>query len=178
MPIYLSSEELEKLLATPTKLIEKTILYLFAFTGIRRQELINLNLEDIDLVNNLITIRQGKGKKDRLIPINHRLKKVLETHLKHRPAVNHNALIVGRYKGRISPCALNNTFHRNLSSTGIKKSGLSIHKLRHSFATLLLHSGVDLVTIQQLLGHQDLSTTQIYAHTNIDTLRKAVEQFN
>lgn len=178
VPIYLSNDELEKLLATPTKLVEKAVLYLFAFTGIRRQELVNLNLEDIDLENNLLTVRKGKGNKDRVIPINQRLKDVLQSYLIHRPKVEHNALIVGVYKGRMSPTAVHNIFQRNFTKSGIKKEGLSIHKLRHTFATLLLHNHVDLVTIQNLLGHQDLTTTQIYAHTNMDRLRYAVDVLN
>ena len=178
VPIYLSNDELERLLATPVKLSEKTALYIFAFTGIRRQELVNLNLEDIDLENNLLTVRNGKGKKDRVIPINQRLKDVLQSYLIHRPKVDHNALMVGLYKGKISTTALHNIFQRNLAKSGIRKEGLSIHKIRHSFATLLLHNHVELVTIQQLLGHQDLSTTQVYAHTNMDILRKAVNNFD
>lgn len=178
VPIYLSNDELERLLTAPAKLVEKTVLYLFAFTGIRRQELVNLNLEDIDLENNLLTVRKGKGNKDRVIPINQRLKDVLQSYLLHRPKVEHNALIVGVYKGRMSPTAVHNIFQRNLTKSGIKKEGLSIHKLRHTFATLLLHNHVDLVTIQNLLGHQDLTTTQIYAHTNMDRLRYAVDVLN
>lgn len=151
---------------------------MFAFTGIRRQELLNLDLEDVDFENNLLTVRQGKGKKDRGIPINQRLEEVLLEYLRHRPQVEYHALIVGRYKGRLSFTSVNNTFHRNLARAGITKPGLTIHKLRHTFATLLLHNNVDLVTVQQLLGHRDLTTTQIYAHTSMDSLRKAVEQFN
>lgn len=174
VPIYLSNEELETLLSVPNNIVEKAVLYLLAFTGIRRQELINLELDDVDLENNIITIRKGKGKKDRIIPVNLRLKEILINYLKHRPAVNHPAFIVGKYKGKISPTALNNIFHRNLTASKIKKAGLSIHKLRHTFATILLHNSVDLVTIQQLLGHQDLTTTQVYAHTNIETMRRAI----
>lgn len=178
VPVYLSNDEMERLLATPTKLVEKTVLYLFAFTGIRRQELVNLDLQHIDLENNLLTVRHGKGNKDRVIPINQRLKAVLQSYLIYRPQVDHPALIIGVYKGRISPTALNNIFQRNLAKSGIKREGLSIHKIRHTFATLLLHNHVDLVTIQNLLGHQDLTTTQIYAHTNMERLRYAVDVLN
>ncbi|MDP4182288.1 MAG: tyrosine-type recombinase/integrase [Bacillota bacterium] len=140
------------------------------------QELVNLNINDIDFENDILTVRQGKGKKDRIIPINIRLKEIIQKYLEFRPQVEHESLLVGPYKGRVSTTYLNNVFRRNVNKSGFKKEGLSIHKLRHTFATLLLHKNVDLVSIQQLLGHRDLTTTQVYAHSDMNLLRKAVAQ--
>lgn len=178
IPLYLTNEESERLLAAPTNILEKVVIYLFSYTGIRRQELINLELRDYDRDNNLLTVRKGKGKKDRIIPVNTRLKEVLEEYLRCRPDVTHGALIVGKYKGKISHSSLNFIFHKNLEKACITKPNMTIHKLRHTFATRLLNNNVDLVTIQELLGHADLTTTQVYAHTNMNNLKKAVDILN
>lgn len=123
MPIYLTNEELERFLAVSKKLTDKTVLHLFAFTGIRRQELINLTLEDVDLENRLITVRQGKGKKDRLIPINDRLHDLLSEYLKRWPPVENNAFIIGRCKQRVSKNYLQRLFHSSIEERGFIKKG-------------------------------------------------------
>ena len=181
---YLTLAEVETLLATvdlttPSGLRDRAILETFYSTGMRRSELIALNLDDIDHDRGLVIIRQGKGRKDRVVPIGKRALEWLDKYLADgRPALLRQAT------DALFPTSRGNRFHCvNLSSrvrsyldaAGIRRRG-SCHMLRHTAATLMLEGGADLRSIQTLLGHESLNTTQIYTHITIERLREVHEK--
>ena len=170
LPDYLSAEEIDRLfnfiVDSDVKLRDRTILEMLYSTGMRVSELCGLKLENIFLDDNYILI-MGKGKKERYIPIGKSLKEYLTKYLNH----SRNVIL----KKRVSSFVfVNQKFGKALSRMGIWKilksyliqSGInknvSPHTLRHSFATHLLQRGADLRVIQELLGHSDISTTQVY----------------
>jgi site-specific recombinase XerD len=178
IPVYFKDDELAQFLSAPTLRhpLDKAVIHLLINTGLRRQEIINLNLDDIDFAGSILKVSEGKGGKDRIIPINQMAEQALREYLKVRPEVEDNALFIGMRTSRIriGKTYLHNLFQRCLHESGIRKQGLTLHKLRHTFATQLLELGADLRTLQELLGHQELSTTQIYVHASRERLAKAV----
>jgi site-specific recombinase XerD len=182
IPIYLPVKDLNRLLSMPeihsrdNKLRDKLILELFAFTGIRRQELINLNYSNVDFANQTITVRCGKGQKDRIIPITEPLVTDLWDYLQFRLPLINEALIISSNGNRISVTALEQLFRRYVQLAGLSGKGYTIHKLRATYASLLLQNGCDLISIQQLLGHKDLNSTRVYSHTSVEHLKSAVQK--
>ncbi len=178
IPIYFRDDELARLLCAPRldHPLDQAIMTLIANTGLRRQEVINLQLHDVDINANLLKVRKGKGGKDRLIPLNKQAKQALAHYLTVRPVVEYSAFFIAMRHKRlpIGSAYLHRLFHDCLDQAGITRKGLTLHKLRHTFATRLLERGADLRTLQELLGHQDLSTTQIYAHASKERLSRAV----
>lgn len=182
LPRYFRPDELERLLSVPTMqhLLDKAVMYTFLNTGLRRQELINLTLSDVDTGAGLLYVRQGKGKKDRIVPLNTSVKTAIREYLTVRPDVTSDALFIGMRSKRvpIGRQYLQKLFRRCLHEAGINRPGLTIHGLRHTFATNLLEHGADLRTVQELLGHEDISTTQIYLHVSQQRLLDAVNRLD
>lgn len=176
MPVYLIDSELKRLLAAPdrTDPIGKrdyAILLTLGVTGVRLRELVGINVGSVDLESQSIKIF-GKGAKERIIPINQPARAALREYLAMRERVEPDQpLFLNRFGGRLSGRSVENIVKKYVRLAGIEKRNVSPHKLRHTFATLLHHHNVDLVEIKTLLGHQNLSTTQIYTHT---TDRKSV----
>lgn len=181
LPAVLTQDEVEQLLAsldttTPKGLKERAIIEVLYSTGMRRLELCNLALEDIALARLTVTIRQGKGGKDRVVPIGERaaywLKKYLNT---VRPTLVINerdsAVFLTEYGEGYTEHRLGNRVKRLLRESGITVPG-SCHLLRHAMATHMLENGADIRYIQAMLGHADLSTTQIYTHVSIRKLQE------
>lgn len=181
---YLTLSEVETLLntvdlMTPAGLRDRTIMETFYSTGMRRAELIALQLDDLNAESCVLTIRQGKGRKDRVVPIGRRALEWINKYLHDgRPAMLADAT------DRLFLTTRGNTFHPNnlsalmrsyLVAAGITKRG-SCHIFRHTAATLMLEGGADLRSIQTLLGHEQLNTTQIYTHVTIQRLREVHEQ--
>ncbi|WP_206922792.1 tyrosine-type recombinase/integrase [Alicyclobacillus suci] len=179
IPIYFRPDELSKFLTAPTLQhpLDKAVIYLLVNTGLHRQEVINLKLQDVDLNSGVLNVRLGKGAKDRVIPLNEIATSALVEYLRVRPEVDSDALFIGMRSARvpIGVQYLHRLFHRCLREAGIKRKGLTLHKLRHTFATRLLERGADLRTLQELLGHEDLNTTQIYTHASRERLVDAVK---
>jgi site-specific recombinase XerD len=144
--------------------------------GLRRSELLNLKLQDIDTRRGIISIINGKGKKDRSLPISKRwLEKVKPYYRTYRPGVY---LIEGQCPGKsISAGSLQKVFERALKESKITRP-YTIHCLRHSFATHLLENGTDLRYIQELLGHKSSRTTEIYTHVSNESLRNIKNPFD
>lgn len=178
LPTYFRPDELSRFLSAPTlnHPLDKAVIYVLVNTGLRRQEVINLTLQDIDLTSRILNVRHGKGGKDRVIPLNDIVISALLEYLKVRPDTDSDALFIGMRSARvpIGVQYMHRLFHRCLDESGIRRSGLTLHKLRHTFATRLLERGADLRTLQELLGHDDLNTTQIYAHASRERLTEAV----
>lgn len=173
LPVVLSIDETQKLLDvvkgdSPLDLRNRAMLEVVYGSGIRVSELLSLKLDNLHLTNNLIKIR-GKGSKERIVPINDYASKVLRKYIiEGRPKL----VLHGKDRGFIFLNNHGNVLSRqgffkiliNLGkSAGIEKE-ISPHTLRHSFATHLLEAGTDLRYVQELLGHEDISTTQIYTH--------------
>lgn len=180
----LNREEAEEVLSQPDTaclfgLRDRALLEVLYSTGIRRQEVVNLKLYDIDLHNRTVFIREGKGKKDRLIPIGERaclwLYKYLEDgrpKLVVEPDSQHIFLThVGEF---IAPNYLSEVVQRYVKQSGIGKEG-SCHLFRHTMATLMLEGGADVRYVQAMLGHSQLTTTEIYTHVSIRKLKEVHE---
>ncbi len=181
----LSQSEMERVLsepdlATALGLRDRAILEVLYSTGIRRMELVGLDCTDLDAERGALLVREGKGKKDRLVPIGERaiqwthqyLDRVRE-HLMRRSlrTPERRALFLNARGQRIRPTRLTDRLHRYLVSAGIEKPG-SVHIFRHTMATLMHDGGADIRDLQEMLGHAQLSTTEIYTHVSIERLKE------
>ena len=180
LPRFVPEEELTRLLDGPwdeseTGRRDRAILELFYATGVRLSELVGLDRESIDLGRGLARV-MGKGGKERVVVFGAAAASALEAHLealRRRGAPAAGPLFPGR-AGRISPRTVQRIVGRHLRRLG-RAGGRSPHALRHSFATHMLDRGADLRSIQELLGHAGLGTTEIYTHVSIETLRKGFD---
>lgn len=187
LPKVLSLEEVEKLIETPklTSPIgyrDKAMLELLYATGIRVSEMIELNLTDVHLMMGFIRCF-GKGRKERIVPIGEQATKALEQYIqKARPKLykqknDTDALFLNHHGKRISRQGFWKNLKKIAQEAGIQKE-LTPHTLRHSFATHLLENGADLRAVQEMLGHADISTTQIYTHVTKTRLKEVYKQFH
>ena len=169
LPRVIAKEKVASALSGIPNLKHKTALSTIYALGLRRSELIHLKLEDIDFLRDSIAIKNAKGQKDRDLPMPKKLKLLIQRYL-----VSFNPsywLIEGKAKGRMySETSLQNIFKKYFGSSN-KKTTFTLHSLRHSFATHLMDSGVDLRIIQELLGHKSSKTTEIYTHVSMRNLR-------
>lgn len=162
LPVILNRSELKELFKTPALLKHRILLTLIYSAGLRSQEAINLKISDIDFERKTIHIRQSKYKKDRIVPLSIFMAKGILSYL----AAEHPHVWLFNGKepgGQYSVKGLSWVMREALKKTSITKD-VSLHSLRHSYATHLLEEGVNIVTIKELLGHADISTTMIYLH--------------
>lgn len=180
LPKVMNKNELEKFLSVIMEnskgngLRDRAIFNLYASTGIRRQELINLNIANIDLGDNTLPVIIGKGGKDRVVPIFDPATVYLWKYLVTRLPVkdNQEPLFKSSYGNRMSVTAIQQLFRRYMKIAGFDTKGYTIHTLRHTYATLILKNGGNLMEIKDLLGHADLNSTSIYLHTTVEQLRE------
>lgn len=180
LPIYLIDSEIKKLLSAPDRSIDmgirdSAILITLGFTGVRLQEIVKANLSDIDFERETIRVL-GKGSKERLIPLNKIVITSLREYLERRPISDSEAIFLNKFGTRLSGRSVENIVKKYVRLSGINKSKISPHKLRHTFATLLHMNDVDIIEIQKLLGHASITSTQIYTHTNPEKLKRAVDK--
>lgn len=188
VPRPIPQDDLAKLLTTWPKfynegsfwqLRDRTLLHTAAFTGARRAEVRSMDCCDVDLGRCEVIIRQGKGGKDRIVPIPGTLADLLETYLLRRVGIvslaDEPALFVSWHKTRVCFSTIGNIFCRHAKYCGVD-SRYTFHSLRHSYATCLLRGGASLLHIQKLLGHKNIETTQIYLGVTTEDLRQAVER--
>jgi integrase/recombinase XerD len=162
LPVILNQQELKELFSAPTLLKQRIVLALIYSAGLRGQEVINLKISDIDLERKTIHIRQGKYKKDRVVPLAESMVIGLKKYLKAENP--HIWLFNGKDPdGRYSVRGLSWVMRENLKKTSVTKD-VNLHSLRHSYATHLLEQGINIVTLKELLGHADITTTMIYLH--------------
>lgn len=178
LPSFLTEEEMLKLLQKPRgnnerSLRDQAILETFYSTGMRISELVGLNIEDIDFISGVTKVR-GKGKKERLLPVGEYALKAIRAYLDKRRRRSF-ALFLNKNGRRLSTRGTRNVVRKyiRLASLG---GHVSVHSLRHSFATHLLNRGADLRSVQELLGHANLSTTQIYTHLTTERLKRVYEK--
>lgn len=185
LPKVLSEEEVDKLLdinlKTDFDYRNKAMLELMYSSGLRVSELINLTVNDIDLKNAYVRIF-GKGSKERIVPLNDYAIEALSNYiLNHRKILfkhgENNYLFLNNHGNKMTRQGFFKILQKIAKEKNIK-SELSPHTLRHSFATHLLKHGADLRSIQELLGHSDISTTQIYTHITSERLQKNYEEFH
>jgi len=182
----LSLAEVEKILqqvdlSTLVGLRDRAIMEMLFCTGIRRGELVNLKLYDVNIEKTTLFIREGKGKKDRVVPTGERALLWLEKYLDEaRPRLlnegkrgdkENGAIFLNSQGGAMQPYTLGKMVRKYLKSAGIEKEG-NCHMFRHSMATLMLEGGADIRYIQQMLGHARLETTQIYTRVSIEKLKE------
>lgn len=181
LPSFLTEEQVSKLIESAFSKDEKderglrdrAILETFYSTGIRISELCSLRMEDVDFISGVIKVF-GKGKKERLVPIGDRAVMAIRLYIEKRK-VQSQAVFLNKSGKRISTRGARNIVDKYLRLVGLK-SGVSAHTLRHSFATHLLNRGADLRSVQELLGHANLSTTQIYTHLTTDKLKSVYDK--
>jgi integrase/recombinase XerD len=172
LPIILTSKEVKLLLNKTHNVKHRLILKLAYSAGLRRGEIRNLKQEDINVQNMTIRVNQGKGLKDRYTILAKNT--LLDLQIYQQEYSYSEWLFNGRVVGtQISEGALR-WVHENARHRAKIKRKMNLHSLRHSFASHLLATGVNLVFIQRLLGHEDLRTTLIYLHTNLDEGRKII----
>jgi integrase/recombinase XerC len=183
LPYFLYLQEVNKLIETPLKntifgIRDRAILELLYGTGIRVGELVNLNICNIDLYEKTIIVF-GKGSKERILPLGNPSIMAIQEYLTSRNLfekkifVNKNdleALFLNRLGGRLTTRSIRRIIIKYMKMAGLNKK-ISPHVLRHSFATHLLGGGADLRSVQELLGHKSLSTTQIYTHITKERLK-------
>lgn len=175
LPNVLSKLEVKAILEHTNNIKHKAMLSLLYACGLRRSELLNLKISEIDSKRKVLIIKQSKGKKDRMVPISTKLIELLRAYYKgHKPK---DYLFEGQDGGRYSEKSLSSVLKRALISANIKKP-VSLHWLRHSYATHLLESGTDLRYIQVLLGHSSSRTTEIYTHVSTKSIQNIISPFD
>lgn len=182
IPEYLTPDECEALLdATDNQYYDslatrdRAALTILIYTGLRRHELIDIRLSDVDLDARTLRVNRGKGNKSRLIPLVEEARQAIHDWLDERPQVDHDLLLTGRDGRPLGTHGLHLAFRRAAEKAGLDRDGVTLHTLRHSFATMLLHSQVDLISLQRLLGHASIESTAIYLHVDMTRLREAVD---
>jgi integrase/recombinase XerD len=161
LPVVMSEHEVLLVLKACENLKHKAMLFTIYSAGLRRSELINLRVTDIDVSRNVINIRGAKGKKDRITLLSEKMLTLLSDYYeKYKPTY---WVFEGEGHQQYSASSLNKVFTNAVRKSGITKS-VTLHSLRHSFATHLLEHGTDIRYIQSLLGHNSSTTTEIYAH--------------
>ena len=185
LPRFLEYEEIKRLLETPPMnswlgARDRAIMETLYSTGIRVSELVALNMDDIDFLGEVVHVR-GKGKKERISPIGSSALQVIQHYMEFRnkrAQSNDNfdlkVLFVNKHGRRLSTRSVRRKMDKYLKMAGLDPA-ISPHTLRHSFATHMLNNGADLRSVQELLGHQSLSTTQIYTHLTTRKLKEVYE---
>lgn len=179
LPKYLTLEEAEKFLSVidgKYKERDYAIATLFLNCGMRLSELVSINYNDIKDDGSLTII--GKGNKERIVYLNQACIDAVIAYMKVRPhdGVKDKALFLSSRNQRISPKTVQHIVYSYLDKAGFGDRGLSVHKLRHTAATLMYqHGNVDLLLLKEILGHENLGTTEIYTHISDDATKKAIE---
>ncbi|MCP4623992.1 MAG: tyrosine recombinase XerC [bacterium] len=185
-PRFLNVDEIFRLVEVPDRedpvgLRDRAALELTYSSGLRVGELVGLDLGDLDLTEGLVRV-MGKGRKERIVPVGSKAIQALKDYLAVRgrlvgkkDASASSALFLGRRGGRLSDRVFRRQVDRYITQISLE-TGLSPHALRHTFATHMIEAGADIRSIQELLGHASLSTTQKYTHLNLDHLREVYDR--
>jgi tyrosine recombinase XerC len=194
LPVFLDINEIQELIALPENnplgIRDKAVLEMLYATGIRVSELAGITLQDIDFSGRAIIV-SGKGAKQRIVLMGRNAVNVLESYLSdsrpilcsnpgeygHQTNKIHNHVFVNNRGGPLSDRSVRRIVDKYVEAMAIKKN-VSPHTIRHTFATHLLDNGADLRTVQELLGHVNLSTTQLYTHVTTERLKTSYKQFH
>lgn len=174
----LTTEEIKQLFAATTSLKETALLHIFYSCGLRRSEGEALNINDIHFKQQLLYVREGKGAKRRVVPITERVSQELEDYYLNercnstvKKVKDQEAFILNRIGRRMNGDQCNHLLKSLIEKSGISKPEISLHHLRHSIATHLLHSGMSMEYVRDFLGHSFLETTQLYAQPKAEQLK-------
>ncbi len=178
LPHFMSEEETVQLIESPqsgkiNSPRDKAIFEILYSTGIRVSELVGLNVDDVDFIGNIIKV-MGKGKKERIVPIGNQALSALKEYMDGRKA-NNKFIFVNKNGTRLSDRSVRNIINKYILQQAMTQH-VTPHMFRHSFATHLLNHGADLRSVQELLGHVNLSTTQIYTHLTTEKIKKVYDQ--
>lgn len=178
LPKFLSEEEMVQLIESAplddtAGKRDRAILETLYSTGIRVGELVGLDTDQVDLIGNVVKV-MGKGKKERMVPIGNKAVGAIREYLVSRPW-DKKPLFLNQRGDRLTDRSVRNIINKHLLKTSLKMN-VSPHVFRHSFATHLLDRGADLRTVQELLGHVNLSTTQIYTHVTTERLKSVYDK--
>jgi len=177
LPNVLSKAEVKRILDSVANEKHRVMLSMVYGCGLRRSEVLELLPSDIDHDRKLLQIRQAKGFKDRLVPLSDKMIHMLDQYILHYKPEKY--LFGGQVKGsRYSPSSLEKIFRTAFLKAGINKKDITLHGLRHSYATHLLEAGTDLRYIQVLLGHKSSRTTEIYTHVTVHSIEKIRSPFD
>jgi len=190
LPYFLTEKEVELLIEanTPDKILAKNPQYIFAFrdyailmllysSGLRRSEIVGLNVGDIDFFSGFVRV-YGKGRKERMVPIGENALKAIKKYLDTRVDFNASSpLFINKNGSRLSSTSVFLILQKMAKRARFTRK-IKPHMLRHSFATHLLNHGCDIRAVSHMLGHSDLSTTQIYTHLSIEHLRKVYNKYH
>jgi len=152
----------------------ETILYVLIYTGLRLQELLDLEMGDLDITNQEILIREGKGQKDRLVPIHPRLIPILQAYLAHRKASNNQSQFL--FTGAQSEKPLSGKNVRTICQKLTRETGVYFtpHMLRHTCARLLIEADIDVFKVKEILGHSSITTTMTYVSVSTENLKRTL----
>lgn len=170
---FITEGEFEQLATAIEQPVIRTAVQAMFYTGGRISEMIHLTLEDVDLEGRVLHIIDGKGGKDRDVPINDKLHQILTNYLKHIRKSKSNRFFALTRTGKVSASYINHCIHTAVEELGWDKD-ISAHVLRHSFGSNLLEKGASVVSIQKLLGHSSLRVTSRYLHQDTGKLTEAV----
>jgi integrase/recombinase XerC len=185
LPRFLEYEEVQRLLSTPPANTwlgarDRAILETLYSTGMRVSELVGLNMEDVDFLGEVIHIR-GKGKKERLSPVGSSALQAIQRYIEFRnkrmasdSTFDSKVLFANKHGKRLSTRSVRRKMDKYLEAAGLDPA-ISPHTLRHSFATHMLNNGADLRSVQELLGHQSISTTQVYTHVTASRMKSVYD---
>jgi len=183
LPKFMTEDAIAKLLSTPkdNEVLgsrDKAMLECMYSTGVRVSELVGLNVEDVDFAGSVLKIR-GKGKKERIAPMGQTALVAIQKYMAQRAAVVRDPspsapLFVNKHGQRLSTRSVRRKLDKYLIEAGLDPD-ISPHTLRHSFATHMLNHGADLRSVQELLGHQSLSTTQVYTHLTTSRIKEVYD---
>jgi integrase/recombinase XerC len=190
LPKAVSVEQIERLLAAPedNEILgarDRAMLETLYSTGIRVSELVDLNIDDLDETGEALRVR-GKGRKERIVPLGSHALSAIRHYVSMvrndarfsqswAPERRERVLFINKHGGRISSRSVRRKLDKYLRQVGLDPA-ISPHTLRHSFATHLLDNGADLRSVQELLGHQSASTTQVYTHLTTTRMREAYDK--
>ncbi len=169
--VWIADADVQALLDAAHTPMARTVILTFIGTGLRRSELLGLDCRDLDLDAGLLRVREGKGGKDRTIPIAPDVADALRAYLDERVEGPSNALFTSRVGTRLHENAIQRLFTRVLERADLKDKGYKLHSLRHTAATRWVRAGMNLRDIQELMGHEDIGTTSRYLHSSPEHLR-------
>jgi site-specific recombinase XerD len=177
VPVTLTEEEAQRLLQAAQRSWHKCLVVLLLSTGMRRSEVAQISLEDLDLENRQLLVH-GKGAKERVVPLADQAVAAIQEYVPQRKKTESHRLFVSQFGKPINGRAISRMLQRTLQKAGLSGRGITPHKLRHTFATHLIRSGADVRTVQELLGHADIGTTARYLHSDVRTKLAAVEKLD
>ena len=181
LPQFMQEKEVSKLIEAPGKdmqgLRDRAILETLYGTGMRVSELVGMDMDKCDLIGGVIKV-YGKGKKERIAPIGQKASEAISHYInasKDMRTPQIRAVFLNKSGGRLTDRSVRRVVDRYIKKIGLKNN-ISPHTLRHSFATHLMNRGADLRSVQELLGHASLSTTQIYTHVSTERMKEAYQK--